>query len=212
MLGAMVIDPWASVDPVWRPCFELAWESFQAGSIGVGAVLVDGAGAIVSAGRNRRNEHQAVPGQVGGSNIAHAEVNALAILPAAEYPDHVLYTTMEPCLLCAAALALSKIGTVRYAASDPLWGWVERVPEIIHRAPSQWTRRVGPLDGPLRVWAAVLPAMSFVERGQDRVVDSHGEVLPHVPALARKLLPEADKLRRMHLDQALETVWGELTS
>ena len=90
-----MIDPWAAVDPVWRPCFELAWESFQVGSLAVGAVLVDGAGSIVSAGRNRRNEPPEIRGQLGGSSIAHAEINALAMLPISDYTDHVLYSTLE---------------------------------------------------------------------------------------------------------------------
>src|SRR5690348_10834728 len=97
-------DTWRGLAWPWHECFQLAWESFQAGSVPVGAVLVDGSGQRVSSGRNRRRESGAVPGQISGSNLAHAELNALASLPPGDYPQHVLYTTLEPCLLCTAAL------------------------------------------------------------------------------------------------------------
>lgn len=207
----MMIDPWAALDPVWRPCFELAWESFQVGSLAVGAVLVDGAGAIVSAGRNRRNERPEVPGQLGGSNLAHAEINALAMLPVSEYPDHVLYTTLEPCLLCTAALRLSHIGTVRFAAPDTLWYGMDRIPEINANLARRWTRREGPLCGPLRIWAEVLPLTSIVESGIDSLIDAYSRTSPVTVVMARKLLPRVSELRRLHLDQALDAVWADLT-
>jgi tRNA(Arg) A34 adenosine deaminase TadA len=212
MLIAMLIDPWAAVDPVWRPCFELAWESFQAGSLAVGAVLVDAVGAIVSAGRNRRNERPRVPGQVGGSNIAHAELNALAVLPIAAYDDHVLYTTLEPCLLCSAALRLSRVGVVRFAAEDPLWYGMDRVPEVNHNVARRWTEREGPLDGPLRTWAALLPLVSAVERGTDVVLAGYADAQPEILVLAQKLAPRANELRRLHLDEALDSVWADVTA
>jgi tRNA(Arg) A34 adenosine deaminase TadA len=212
MLGAMMIDPWAAVDPVWRPCFELAWESFQVGSLAVGAVLVDGAGSIVSAGRNRRNEQPEVRGQLSGSSVAHAEINALAMLPVSDYPDHVLYTTLEPCLLCTAALRLSHIGTVRFAAPDPLWYGLDRIPEINHNLARRWTRREGPLFGPLRIWAEVLPLTSIVERALKTVLDAYARTSPGMVELAQKLAPRIGELRRLHLDQALDAVWGDITS
>jgi len=62
---------------MWRPCFLLAWQAFQAASIPVGAVLVDPNGEKASSGRNRSNERTGPAGHVAGSYIAHAEINAL---------------------------------------------------------------------------------------------------------------------------------------
>src|SRR5919202_6264536 len=95
-------DPFARVDSPWRSCFLLAWEAFQAGSIPVGAVLVDTNGEIVRFGRNRSNEKAGPVGQVVGSYIAHAEINALPTLPPGDYRDYSLYTSLEPCFLCTA--------------------------------------------------------------------------------------------------------------
>lgn len=201
------MDPFADVDPAWRPCFELAWESFQAGSLAVGAVLVDERGTIVSSGRNRLNEKD---GPVAGSRIAHAELNALATLPPADYDGHTLYTTLEPCLLCTAALRLSHVGAVRFAAADPLWAGIERIPDLSEQLSRRWTRRAGPLDGPLQIWAALLPLIAAVEGEIQSVRDRHAEVMPEVLALARKW--STRRLRAVDLDTAWETVWPDLAA
>ena len=70
-----------ALEGAWRECFELAWEAFRAGTIPVGAVVADPSGTIVARGRNRIFDHTAPPGQLAGTYIAHAELNALAALP-----------------------------------------------------------------------------------------------------------------------------------
>ena len=84
-------------------------------------VLVDTNGEMVRFGRNRSNEKAGPVGQVVGSYIAHAEINALATLPPGDYGDYTLYTSLEPCFLCTAALRHSHVGVVRFAAPDPMW-------------------------------------------------------------------------------------------
>ncbi|MGW2833173.1 deaminase [Streptomyces sp. NPDC001286] len=94
--------PGDPIPAVWRLPFELAWEAFRAGSRPVGAVLYDAGGRVVAAGRNRAQEAQAPRGQLAGTAIAHAEISALAQLPAGRRRDgHRLHTTLEPCLLCS---------------------------------------------------------------------------------------------------------------
>jgi tRNA(Arg) A34 adenosine deaminase TadA len=206
------MNRWDGLDPVWRRCFALAWESFRAGSVAVGAVLIDPAGDVVSTGRNRRNEPDAPPGQLCGTNLAHAEVNALVALPPGHYPDHVLYSTLEPCLLCRAALRHSHVGTVRYAAPDPLWSGLERIPELNHHFGRRWARGELALDGPLGMWAAVLPMLDMVERAIEAAMDSYTTSQPGIVALARRWAgPVAARLRTMSLDEALEYVWDDLT-
>jgi tRNA(Arg) A34 adenosine deaminase TadA len=58
---------------------ELAWESFRAGSLGIGAVITRD-GETLATGRNRLAESD--PGEVvlAGTSLAHAELNALAKL------------------------------------------------------------------------------------------------------------------------------------
>jgi len=194
---------------IWRECFLLAWESFRAGSIPVGAVLVGPDGAVVSRGRNRFNEPDGPPGEVAGSRIAHAEVNALATLAPGDYREHVLYSTLEPCLLCSAALRFSHIGTVRFAAEDPFWTGMDRVPDASENIARRWTRREGPLDSPLRTLGAVLPLISSVERGAGLVIDCHERQMPEILRLAERLVGEpAARLRTLTLDQAAAEILG----
>jgi tRNA(Arg) A34 adenosine deaminase TadA len=59
----------------------------------------------------------------------HAEINALVGLDTSgDYYEHVLYTTLEPCLLCVGASLRSTIGSVRCAGADPFGS--EALPEI----------------------------------------------------------------------------------
>jgi tRNA(adenine34) deaminase len=207
------VDPFAGAEPAWRSCFLLAWEAFQAGSLAVGAVLVDANGRRVRSGRNRSNEKAGPVGQVAGSYIAHAEINALATLPPGDYRDHTLYSTLEPCFLCTAALRHSHVGVVRYAAPDPMWHGVERLPELNEQLARWWTDRRGPLDGHLQTWAALLPLVAAVERGVRSIEDCHAAAMPRVLALARDWAGgTADRLRALDLDSALTQAWPDVLS
>ena len=67
---------------------------------------------------------------------AHAEM--IAITAATEavggkyLNDCTLYVTMEPCPMCAGALAWSQIGGVVYGASDPKRGYSRCSPSLMH--------------------------------------------------------------------------------
>ena len=155
----------------WRHAVDQAWESFVAGSLGIGAVVTDRSGEVVSAGRNRITESTGPAGHLYGSRLAHAEMDALAGLGADEPADLVLWTTLEPCLLCAGGIVLCEIRDVRYAASDPLWFGAERLSDLNDFLASRWPERTGPVDGPLATFGALLPLLWFLShRGEDGVV------------------------------------------
>jgi len=112
---------WASLDSVWHTAFAQAWEAVTTDNIGVGAVISDQTGQIVVAARNRVSESVPPIGEVAGSSVAHAEINALARVPFRSPRDLVLTTTLQPCLQCAAAIRMGPIGSLRIAGEDPLW-------------------------------------------------------------------------------------------
>jgi tRNA(adenine34) deaminase len=200
-------DPFTTVEPIWAECFRLAWESFRAGSIPVGAVLVDAAGAVVRRGRNHLNEAAGAP--IVGGNLAHAEVNALVTLPPGDYTDHVLYSTLEPCLLCTGALRHCHVGTVRFAAADHMWPGMDRIRDLGPHFARRWPRREGPLDGPLARLATVLHLVSAVERGIGSVVDCYAHATPDALAAARRIAgPTAGRLRSLSLREALPALTG----
>ena len=87
-------------DGPWIDVFVLMWEAYTAGTIPVGAVVTDGTGKVVARGRNRILDAPA-EGELGGSRLAHAEVNALLALPSTQlYESSTLYSSLEPCPLC----------------------------------------------------------------------------------------------------------------
>jgi tRNA(Arg) A34 adenosine deaminase TadA len=72
-------DARADVAAPWRAALELAWAAYAAGTIPVGAVVVDASGRIVAEGENVVYRADAdVP--LDGSCLAHADVAALGQL------------------------------------------------------------------------------------------------------------------------------------
>jgi tRNA(adenine34) deaminase len=101
----------------------------------VGAVVLDGAGAVVAAAGNERELH--------GDPTAHAEIVALRRAAGAvggwRLTDHTLVVTLEPCTMCAGAAVLARIARLVFGAYDPkagavasLWD-VVRDPRLNHR-------------------------------------------------------------------------------
>ena len=168
------------LDAAWERALELAWASFCAGTTPVGAVIVDPSGAVVAEGRGRRYERSGPPGQLAGSDIAHAELNALARLRAgAHHDDHVLLTTLEPCGMCHGAAIQSGLGTLRYAGADPYGG----TGALAFGTPQAQRRRLavhGPLADRRGRLAELLHLLWMVEMPAG----------PHVIAAQRSVLPE----------------------
>jgi tRNA(Arg) A34 adenosine deaminase TadA len=90
------------------------------GEVPVGAVLVSPEGKVVARAGNRTRELN--------DPTAHAEVlvirAACAALGSERLLGHDLYVTLEPCAMCAAAIAAARVARVYYGASDPKSGGV----------------------------------------------------------------------------------------
>lgn len=155
---------WAALPVPWRVAFDEAWAAWCAGNFGVGAVLVDpDDGEIVSRGRNRVTERDPPPGTIGGNFLAHAEMNAFAAMPRFFARGLHLYTTLEPCLMCAAAAIQLNVAHVHFAVADEFFDGMHDMwlghPYTMERRPA----RSGPLPGRLARFARVLP-LSFTMR------------------------------------------------
>jgi len=124
---------WPLPDPMAR-ALELAREAERAGEVPVGAVVVKD-GAIVGEGHN-------APRAL-ADPTAHAEILALRRAAGALGSERLdgceLWVTLEPCAMCAGAIAHARIGRLYYGAADPKGGAVEhgaRVfeqPQCLHR-------------------------------------------------------------------------------
>ena len=98
----------------------LAKSALRVGEVPVGAVVVQ-SGKIIGRGHNRtRIDHDPT---------AHAEI--IAIREATRFlgndrlEDCDLWVTLEPCTMCAGAIAHARIGRLYYGASDAKGGAVD---------------------------------------------------------------------------------------
>jgi tRNA(adenine34) deaminase len=101
---------------------ELAYEK---GEVPVGAVVVF-ENRIIGRGHNLTSSmHDAT---------AHAEIIALSAAYSRfndwRLENCVLVSTLEPCVMCAGAAVLSRIGTIVYGAKDPKFGGCESIFKI----------------------------------------------------------------------------------
>ncbi|MBU6449744.1 MAG: nucleoside deaminase [Rhodospirillales bacterium] len=95
-----------------------------AGEVPVGAVVTDGAGAVLAVAANRVEAAQ--------DPTCHAEFLALSAARAARggkyLADCTLTVTLEPCAFCAGAIAAFRLGRLVFGAYDPKTGAVEHGP------------------------------------------------------------------------------------
>jgi tRNA(adenine34) deaminase len=116
---------WQTLSTPWQAAVGAAWEAYRAGSLPIGAVVAGPDGEIISTGRNRLYEkREASTAWLSGARIGHAEINALLALDGQPVnpKECVLYTTTEPCPMCAGAIVMANVRAVRYGARDPWAG------------------------------------------------------------------------------------------
>ena len=118
-----------------RSAIAVAQSALKTADVPVGALIVDSENNIIATGYNEREAHQ--------DPTAHAEI--VAIRRAAQklgtwrLAECKLVVTLEPCAMCAGAIAQSRIGTLVFGAWDEKAGavgsvWdVLRDPRAIHK-------------------------------------------------------------------------------
>jgi tRNA(Arg) A34 adenosine deaminase TadA len=107
-------------DPALFRCLELAHDSYLAGGLPVGSVIVAEDGTTISEGRNRAYDPAGGAARLQRTPIAHAELNALAgIATGVDLAVLRLWSSHQPCLMCAAACEFTGVGSVRFVAPDP---------------------------------------------------------------------------------------------
>jgi len=114
---------------------DVAAAALAEGDVPVGAIVFSPAGEVLGVGHNQREAE--------GDPTAHAEVVAIRAAAAAgagwRLTDCTLVVTLEPCVMCAGALILARIGRLVLGAWDPKAGacgsvWdVVRDPQATHR-------------------------------------------------------------------------------
>jgi tRNA(Arg) A34 adenosine deaminase TadA len=208
------MDDLRELEPAWRAALELAWQAFGAGTIPVGAIVTDTDGTVLSRGRNRMFESSAPAGEIFGSRVAHAEINALVQLGTdRRYFDCTLWTTLEPCAQCVGAAWLSTIGRVAFAATDVYGGaskLIERQIEAADSARNFHMEVDGPAPGQLATFSELLHVVFFLTQFRSHhVLDVYRERRPELVALAERL--RLDEQAGAPLDEVLPRIWDELS-
>lgn len=110
-----------------RVALEAARSALASGDIPVGAAIFNASGELIATGHNER--------ELNNDPTAHAEV--IAIRRATErlgdwhLTDHTLVVTLEPCAMCAGAIAQSRLQTVVFGAWDEKAGAVGSVWDLL---------------------------------------------------------------------------------
>lgn len=143
-----------------REALREAEKAFQLGEVPVGAVLVS-QGGIIARGHN----------QVESLRDASAHAEMVCVKKASAHVanwrllDTTLYSTLEPCAMCAGALILSRVGTLVWGAKD-----------LRHGAHGSWVNlfdlshpihRLDVRSGVLQEEAAALMISFFRKRRED---------------------------------------------
>ena len=103
-----------------RVALEQARKAVASGDVPVGAAIFNASGELIATGHNERELHK--------DPTAHAEI--VAIRRASErlgdwhLTDHTLVVTLEPCAMCAGAIAQSRLQTIVFGAWDEKAGAV----------------------------------------------------------------------------------------
>ncbi len=112
-----------------RRALELARIAADAGEVPVGAVVVKD-GIIIGEGQNRPRETH--------DPTAHAEIMAMRAAAQALGNERLdgcdLFVTLEPCAMCAGAIAHARIARLYYGADDAKGGAVAHGPRLFSQS------------------------------------------------------------------------------
>lgn len=101
-----------------------AIKAYNKGDVPVGAVIVKD-NKIISKSYNKKEKNN--------DATSHAEIEvikkACKKLHTWHLEDCILYTTLEPCLMCTGAIIQSRIGEIIYATDNPNFGKIELLKE-----------------------------------------------------------------------------------
>jgi len=115
---------------VMQQALLLAKDAAAAGDVPVGALVVDDSGVVIGSGKNERVKNN--------DPLAHAEM--VAIKSAAKnlsnwrFDQLTLVVTLEPCAMCAGAIAQSRFKRLVFGSFDQKGGAVGSIWDLIRDA------------------------------------------------------------------------------
>jgi tRNA(adenine34) deaminase len=151
-----VDDSSSSDERLMREALRLAELAAEHGDVPIGAVVARGGEVLGEAGNER---------ELRGDPTAHAEI--LALRQASErlggwrLPETTIYVTLEPCAMCAGAIALARVPRLVYGAADPKGGAVGSVIDLFSEPTSRVVNHRPVVEGGLLAEEAAALLESF---------------------------------------------------
>jgi tRNA(adenine34) deaminase len=139
-----------------RTALELADAAAGHDDVPIGAVVARGDEVLGAAGNER---------ELRGDPTAHAEI--LALRQASErlggwrLPETAIYVTLEPCAMCAGAIALARVPRLVYGTADPKGGAVGGVIDLFAEPTSRVINHRPEVEGGLLAEEAAALLESF---------------------------------------------------
>ena len=145
-------------EELMRLALDVARIAPSTGDIPVGAIVINSDGVVIGKGFNEREAHN--------DPTAHAEVmairNAASRLQKSRLDGCTLIVTLEPCAMCAGAIAQSRISKIIYGAWDEKAGAVGSVWDVLRDPRSIF--KVEVVAGVLELECAALLTEFFKDR------------------------------------------------
>jgi len=114
------------------------------GEVPVGAVLLSAQGEVLARSGNRILEKK--------DPTAHAEMEAIRLaagrLGNERLTGTTLYVSLEPCVMCAGAIAMARVGRVVFAAEDPKGGAILHGPKFFEQPTCHHRPEIGRAGDP----------------------------------------------------------------
>lgn len=114
-------------EELMRAALDVARIASQTGDVPVGAIVINAEGVVVGKGFNER--------EANNDPTAHAEIvairSAASRLQKSRLDGCTLIVTLEPCAMCAGAIAQSRISKVVFGAWDEKAGAVGSVWDVL---------------------------------------------------------------------------------
>jgi len=111
-----------------RLALDEALSAYNEDEVPIGAVLIDEGGILIARAHNRIEQLN--------DATAHAEILALRAgsrkLNRRRLTDCTLYSTVEPCAMCAGALVLCRVKRLVYGATDSKFGAAESLFNVVN--------------------------------------------------------------------------------
>jgi len=168
---ALTFPPMINFDPTFdyeralffmKQAMREAQQAFDEGEVPIGAVVVKD-GFVVGRGHNQTERLN--------DPTAHAEILALgAAAPHFEswrLLDATIYSTIEPCVMCAGASVMARVRRVVYGAADPKFGGCVSIFKI--PSDTRLNHRVEVVGGVMADEAADLMRQFFAKRRQEKL-------------------------------------------